>query len=279
MKKQIHRFTLYAVMVYLTSFTLDPVFAAPQLCWEDGTHCGVTDNLLTNQLSDQFLSRRYARSLANLDVGEPRTVRLIYFLPTDRSYDAATVQQLKDAIRDIQTFFAQQMDAHGYGYSEFRIETDAQGGPVVHRVDGGHPESHYLNDALGTVVPETEQEFDLDANIYLIVFDNSSGALGAAAERIGGVGLRRGKNGGVAMLPAPFNESFKHVMAHELGHAFGLHHDFRNRVYIMSYGERSQSQLSACHAEFLSVHPFSIPIAQLKSRRHQPLNSFLPLHT
>ena len=27
----------------------------------------------------------------------------------------------------------------------FRIETDAQGEPLVHRVDGRHPDSHYLS--------------------------------------------------------------------------------------------------------------------------------------
>ena len=44
------------------------------------------------------------------------------------------------------------------------------------------------------------------------------------------------------------------VTAHELGHAFGLEHDFRDNTYLMSYG--SQSQLSADAAEWLSVHRF-----------------------
>ncbi len=47
-------------------------------------------------------------------------------------------------------------------------------------------------------------------------------------------------------------------MAHELGHAFGLHHDFRDDAYIMSYGW-TPDQLSACAAEFLSVHPYFNP--------------------
>ena len=55
------------------------------------------------------------------------------------------------------------------------------------------------------------------------------------------------------------------TVAHELGHAFGLLHDFRDYTYIMSYGNigRSTATLSACAAEFLSVHPYfdsSIPL-------------------
>jgi len=47
----------------------------------------------------------------NLNVGEPRTVRMIYFLPNDRPFRQEVVQKMKDAIRQIQTFFAEQMQA------------------------------------------------------------------------------------------------------------------------------------------------------------------------
>ena len=80
---------------------------------------------------------------ANLNVGEPRTVRMIYFLPNDRPYRADVVQRMKDEIRFVQTFYAQEMQAHGYGNITFRVETDSQGEPVVHRVDGQHPDSYY----------------------------------------------------------------------------------------------------------------------------------------
>ena len=49
----------------------------------------------------------------NLNVGEPRTVRMIYFLPNDRPYHAEIVQKMKDEIRNIQTFYRDQMRAHG----------------------------------------------------------------------------------------------------------------------------------------------------------------------
>ena len=47
----------------------------------------------------------------HLNVGELRTVRMIYFLPNDRPYRADVVQRMKDDIQLSQTFFAEQMEA------------------------------------------------------------------------------------------------------------------------------------------------------------------------
>ena len=59
--------------------------------------------------------RPAAKRLADLDVGEPRTVRMIYFLPNDRPFRQEVVDSMKVVIRRVQTFYAEQMEAHGYG--------------------------------------------------------------------------------------------------------------------------------------------------------------------
>ena len=138
-------------------------------------------------------------AVADLNVGEPRTVRLIYFLPNDRPYRADVVQRTKDEIREVQRLYAEQMEAHGYGAATFRIETDTQGEPVVHRVDGKHPDSYYLGDALGAVFPEIDQVFNRDANVYLIVIDNSINRIRSNSCRRG-FGGSTGKNGGWAWV-------------------------------------------------------------------------------
>ena len=196
----------------------------------------------------------------DLNVGEPRTVRMIYFLPNDRPFRQEVVDSMKVTIRQIQTFFAEQMQVNGYGNKTFRFETDAQDEPTVHRVDGQHSDSHYLDDTSRTLEEEIGQVFDLNANIYFIVIDNSINAIDGAAGR----GGEWGKTGGIALFPGGF--SFK-TAAHELGHAFGLSHDFNNDAYMMSYGAH-RDQLSACNAEYLAVRPYfnpDVPIEEAQS--------------
>ena len=223
---------------------------------EDNVHfCQVLDYEDMRARDSLYAARKQA---FNLNVGEPRTVRMIYFLPNDRPFRQEVVDSMKTKIRQIQTFFRDQMRANGYGGLTFRFETDAGGNPMVHRVDGQYSDSHYLDHTSNTVLDEVGQAFDLSANVYLIVVDNSINGIGTSDGRqVGGVGSG-GRNGGYGLVPGGF--SF-FTAAHELGHAFGLQHDFHSGTYIMSYGS-GPYLLSACHAEFLSVHPYfnlSIP--------------------
>ncbi len=270
MKQQFFRFALYPIIIYLTCGTFNPAcLAHSPPAGENGTlfgdvidgqsqfhrfrTLGTEDSKQPDKrYSDQFPNRRYARtSAANLNVGEPRTVRLIYYLPNDRPYRAEVVQQMKTDILLVQDFYAREMRLHGHGNITFRVETDPQGEPMIHRMDGGHPDSHYVgssDEILGIVEADIIQRFDYwETNIYVVLVDISQNT------RAGGG--RTGKYSGIVTVE---NDSPWKILAHELGHAFGLDHDFSNDNYIMSYGS-SQNQLSACSAEYLSVHPYFNP--------------------
>ena len=199
-----------------------------------------------------------AKRAADLDVGEPRTVRTVYFLPNDRPHRAAVVQDMMDRIREVHTFYSVSMQAHDIGDRMLHFETDDEGEPFVHRADGKHSDSHYIEDTFSKVLDEIRQTFDLEQNIYLVVIDISTDVIDRSA---GGIAFRNGKTGGFALVTSnemdPFN--YHNVVSHELGHTFGLQHDFRDRRYVMSYGNWPESQLSACNAGFLSVNPYLNP--------------------
>ena len=244
-------------------FAFSSVVASPQP--SNDVHFCLPLNLEDTQARDSIYAA--TKHALNLNVGEPRTVRMIYFLPTDRPFRQEVVDSMKVTIRRIQTFYAEQMQAHGHGNKTFRFETDARSEPLIHRVDGQYPDSHYLDNTYDQVLDELEPRFDATENIYFIAIDNSIDAIGSGGNRVEGVGIRRGKNGGYALFPGKFSREGAswRVTVHELGHAFGLLHDFSDDSYIMSYGVDSDS-LSQCSADFLAVHPyFNLDIEALEA--------------
>lgn len=253
--------TANSLFIFLISLFPLGVYAIPPHSMDQSWFCSLYDIEVTGALRKPLP----ASKRASLNTGKDRTVRLIYFRPYDRPYRSDIVNETKKLILEIQTFFGEQMQAHGYGYKTFQIETDVSGRPVVHSMVGQYSDKHYLNqDTYESVVAEIWQKYDLEANVYLIVFDNSAGSDSRGSV---GVGTRLGKNGGVALVASPVildvfgtsvvADNIWYVMAHELGHAFGLYHDFRHDNYIMSYGKRSlQTSLSTCNVEYLAVHPY-----------------------
>ncbi|RKU22168.1 hypothetical protein C6503_04165 [Candidatus Poribacteria bacterium] len=200
----------------------------------------------------------------NLDVGEPRTVRLIYFRPSDRPFRQEVIDSMKAAIRYAQAFYAEQMQSHGYGNKTFQFEVDDHGEPLVHRVDGRLPDRHYGYE-LGKVVPGQEigdHHQYLKSKLRVTVYD-TSGAQTASGGRsgkskgnaeLGSEGILAANK--AASISLHSGEVHFGTTIHELGHAFGLGHDWRDGSYIMSYGPGPPSRLSACAAEFLAVHPY-----------------------
>ncbi len=188
-----------------------------------------------------------AKRAFSLNTGDPRTVRVIYFVPNDRSFSATVEDSIKRAVRQVRTFFAEQMKAQGFGLNAINIEAGDDGDPLIHRVSGRHNDDHYADGTHFTVFSEIRQNYDTRANIYIAFVDNG--------RRFTPRGGRNGKTGGEASMRV---DSDWQTVAHELGHGFGLHHDFRNDAYVMSYGNEPDS-LSQCAAHFLSVHPYFNP--------------------
>ena len=202
-------------------------------------------------------------------LGEPYTVRLIYFLPNDRQSQPDIDTKMDTLIKEVQQLYADQMESHGFGRKTFRFETDATGKAIVHRMNGKFNTAHYQNNFL-TVRPEIWEQFDESKTIYLCALDIP----GPLDNQVCGfaAGGRRGFSG-FAIFSTPDCLS-RRVIAHELGHTFGLRHDFRNDAYVMSYG--SPNQLSECAAEWLDVHRYFNTKQSGQDARNTTIQMFPP---
>lgn len=237
-----------------------------------------------------FLPNTFAQGV----LSDP-SVRLVYFLPSDRPARPDRIAALRELIKDVQEFYAEQMESHGYGRKTFNIETDANGTPVVHRINGKFREFHYYTGTSDYKIwEELFEHFDDLGHVYFIAADLSqetfndgdscglgspsfvpSGGItpvflftprsGAVAIRHRDITQKQEVIGGSLIIPASGdcfedNSGVRHrlrVTTHELGHAFGLDHDFRegrwNNDTVM--GGRG-FHLSSCAAEWLSVSRF-----------------------
>ena len=268
MKTRLPYLTLYSIIVYF-SCVIAAFGALPPLT-DSGIHlCGYGEH--------QAKNRRYARALANHAFGTPRTVRLVYFLPADRHPREGIEEKMDALIKEVRQFYANQMENHGYGRRTFDIETDRNGRAVVHRVNGKFTDTNYYDDETFLKVwREIHDWFDTSLNIYLAVVDVGNEQIGEAA----GIATAIGDWGGLAAIPAS-GTFFNHPLAaHELGHAFGLEHDFRSTEYIMSYGpwvwDRT-TRLSVCSAKWLEIQRYFNPGSELRPWNFPTIELVSPL--
>ena len=219
-------------------------------------------------------------------------VRVVYFLPNDRPHRPDRIPALRQLTKDTQQFFADQMQSHGFGRKTFSVETDKDGEPVVHRINGKFDENYYnKNDRKvpeDAVWEEIVEHFDDLQHIYFVAIDVSSEALGIDGASCGlaalsylsfsgefasvdGLAFRHRNTtqgeevfAGLSLIPASGycfedNRGDFHklrVTIHELGHTFGLQHDFREGFDSNAAVGGKGFSLSKCDAEWLSVSRF-----------------------
>ena len=149
-------------------------------------------------------------------------VRTVYFQPTDAP---APSDRIADLMLEVQDFYRAEMERHGYGPKNFRLENDANGNPDIHIVKGRHPAIHYIGDTYNQLVGELPFNFRRQSivgqnNIHVIFL--------AGSDRVDsnflGVGYPYSQfhSGGNAVIAG--EKATVSLVAHELGHAFGLFH-------------------------------------------------------
>ena len=188
-------------------------------------------------------------------------VRIVYFLPKGSRPQLNIRAKINKMIRKVQRFYAEQIESHRLDRKSIVFETDQKGKAQVYLVEGKFTAENYLEGTLTKVGKEIEEHFDLSRNAYFVVVELGSKRIDENICGQGRVNLvwSGGElwqaRAGLACIPT-FKNCFNwRTAAHELGHAFGLKHDFRDDDYIMSYG-RTPDELSQSAAHWLSQTRF-----------------------
>ena len=212
-------------------------------------------------------------------------VRVVYFLPRHSKSQSDIDAKMDEMIKTIQKFYADQMEQHEFGRKTFPIETGANEKTVVHLVNGKFNEAYYVD--IGFLYEEAWNEvrehFDTSQDIYFLVIETNSFFLQYGTKvnpkseefyRPVGVARNEGNWGGLVAMSRKAFVGNSGLVAHELGHTFGLDHDFRElghaRVSILGGDEAflhsnimtlgpwytRTLRLSKCAAESLDVHRY-----------------------
>ncbi len=169
-------------------------------------------------------------------------VKALYFRPNDRSAKKNIDDDIDKLMKHAQKFYADNMEKHGFGKKTFELETDKNGKTIVHHIIGDNNYEFYKKDE-----PKISRFFDKikHTDHIQVAFIDVPG--------IGLCGIAFGLRAFVNANGYCFNWN---AVAHELGHTFGLPHDWRSGRYIMSYGPGPQDKISEAAALWLDVHPY-----------------------
>ena len=199
----------------------------------------------------------------------------IYFLPTNRLPQTDIPERIDKILRDLQTFFADEIQRHAFGRKTFDFEKNSDGSAKVYLFEGKTTDEYYDEDTRSRVLNEIEQHFELSNNCYFIIADKVDKSIEKKSiknrytlsdlENIEKSiqdmtrSLRdyifRERQGGDIVVRTPLNGYPKHALAAKFGHVFGLNRDYRHPSYLMSSGRQSK-HLSKSSAAWLSRSRF-----------------------
>ena len=101
-------------------------------------------------------------------------VKIIYFLPSDRAPTPDIPEKLDKFIKDVQKYYADEMERHGLGRKTFTLEKNEDDSAKIYLFEGRSTEDYYLKNISTKVEKEIYDRFDPSKNIYLIIADISS---------------------------------------------------------------------------------------------------------
>ncbi len=201
----------------------------------------------------------------------PSVVVPIYFLPTNRLPQTDIPEKIDKILKDVQTFFADEMERHGYGRKSFEFEKNSNGSAKVYLFEGNTADEYYHKSTHTRVMKEIKQHFETYNKFFFIVVDKidknkptaddenipTAKELTAVIKHLS-IQLQnivvRKRGGEIILKNSPENYS-KDAITYEFAKSFGLNRDYRSPSYLMSYDKQSK-YLSKSSAAWLNKCQF-----------------------
>ena len=200
----------------------------------------------------------------------------IYFLPTNCQPQADIPDKIDQMLKEAQSFFADEMERHGYGRKSIEFEKNSDDTAKVYLFEGETTDKYYQGTANSRVMKEISQHFNAKNNILFIIVDKSheikpddirktsaklkqlSATLDRFAFQLQGSVFRQ--QGGEIVFDKSFDSYSKDDIILEFAETFGLNRDYRSPSYLMSYSDHQSKHLSKSSAAWLNKCKFFNPV-------------------
>lgn len=154
-------------------------------------------------------------------------IEIIYLIPSDQRQADEKLDVFGKMLADVQTFYADEMERHGFGRKTFQYNTNIR----VH--NGKHTLNEYLSDHHVIWFELARLTFRPEYLVDIVFMEGTRALPGNAAGSVLPLFFTENQIWGIdpgyflVWIPVKISELralMTPVLAHELGHVFGIHH-------------------------------------------------------